>query len=378
MKLAKFALEAWMTEHEKAYTYNLADSCVMPLTVEELLSLCDDSKTALTKLCNTKLDYGPIEGSQELIEGILQLYDQGTHKNIAVCHGCASANTMVLTSLLDHGDHIITILPTYQQLYSLPESFGVDVSFVKLKTETNWIPDISDFEALISEKTKMICLTNPNNPTGTSFTALFLEKLVALARKYQLYIFVDEAYRGASDTKETAISDIYELGISTGSMSKVFGLAGLRIGWIKGPTLLIQEINNRKDYHMISNGYIYDYLGSIALKNYDKIHQRTLLICEQNRQLINEWIAQEPLVSCVMPTTGTIVFLQYHIDMPSTDLCIQLQKDTGVFFVPGACFGIENHLRFGFANETEAIKKGLAEFSAWLHNKKNYYKVIKD
>lgn len=368
MKLAKFALEAWMTEHEKAYTYNLAESCVMPLSVEELLSLSDDPQVALSNLCNAKLDYGPIEGSNELIFGILQLYDQGTHENIAVCHGCVNANAMVLTSLLDYGDHIITIKPTYQQLYSFPESFGVDVSFVELKTQRNWIPDISEFEALITKKTKMICLTNPNNPTGTNFSTTFLEELVVLARKYQLYIFIDEAYRGASVLKETAISDIYELGVSTGSMSKVFGLAGLRIGWIKGPASLIKDINNRKDYHVISTGYIYDYLGSIALKNLDKIQQRTLLLCEKNRQIIEEWIAKEPLVSCVMPQSGTIVFLQYHIDIPSIELCIQLQKDTGVFFVPGACFGIEYHLRFGFANETKMIKKGLAEFSAWLHN----------
>ncbi|MFV0395903.1 MAG: aminotransferase class I/II-fold pyridoxal phosphate-dependent enzyme [Coprobacillaceae bacterium] len=370
MKLETFALESWMTEHEKEYTYNLAESCVAALSIEDLLSYTNNAKEILDNLYKTKLDYGPIEGSKKLMLGILKLYDTGNYENLAICHGCISANEMVLTSLLDKEDHIITILPTYQQLYSLPQSYGVEVIFVRLQKEKGWIPEVNEFETLIKSNTKMICLTSPNNPTGTSFSKTLLEELVVLAKKYDLYIFIDEAYRGASISKEVAISDIYEKGISTGSMSKVFGLPGIRMGWIKGPTSLIKEINNRKDYHMISNGYIYDYLASIALEQYDKIHERTLRICEQNRQLIKDWIANEPLVSCVLPTTGTIAFLEYHIDMPSDELCIKLQKDTGVFFVPGSCFGIEHHLRFGMANDPEIIEEGLTIFSEWLHKQK--------
>lgn len=370
MKLDTFALEAWMTEHEKEYIYNLAESCVAPLSIEQLLTFTTNPDEIMKNLLTTKLDYGPIEGSKEIMNGILSLYDAGTYENLAVCHGCISANEMVLTSLLSTGDHIITILPTYQQLYSLPLSYGVEVDYVHLQKDKGWVPEVSEFASLIKPNTKMICLTSPNNPTGISFDATFLEELVALARKHNLYIFIDEAYRGASLNKEVAISDIYELGISTGSMSKVFGVPGIRIGWIKGPTSLIKDINNRKDYHMISNGYMYDYLGSIVLVTKEQILQRTLDLCKKNRLLIKEWVEHEPLVSCVMPTTGTIAFLEYHIDMPSKELCIKLQKETGVFFVPGACFGVENHLRFGMANETEIIKKGLIEFSNWLHKQK--------
>lgn len=367
MKIDAFDIEMWMTEHEKDYQYNLAESCVAALNIEELLELCDDKETVLQTLLNAKLDYGPIVGSDALKEAILGLYDTGDKENIAIGHGCINANELVLISLLQQGDHIITIYPTYQQMYSFPKSFGVEVTFVELQEENGWQANIADFEPLIQENTKMICLTSPNNPTSTSFSKSFLEELSILARKYNLYIFVDEAYRGVGLEKEHSISDLYEKGIATSSVSKTVGLPGLRLGWIKGPTEVIKRIDDRRDYHIISSGFISDYLACIALSHYDKIHQRSMAICKANRKIVTEWLAKEPLVTCQMSKAGTIAFLKYHIPMLSKELCIKLQKDTGVFFVPGACFGIEYHLRFGMANDTDTIKTGLEIFSKWLH-----------
>lgn len=367
MKIDTFDIEMWMTEHEKEYTYNLAESCVAALSIQELLELCEDKEKALQTLLTAKLDYGPIVGSDELKAAILGLYDTGDKENITISHGCINANELVLISLLQQGDHIITIYPTYQQMYSFPKSFGVDVSFVNLQEDNDWQANIADFESLIQESTKMICLTSPNNPTSTSFSKEFLEQLVAIARKHNLYIFVDEAYRGVGLDKEYSISDLYEKGIATSSVSKTVGLPGLRLGWIKGPKDVIKIIDDRRDYHIISSGFISDYLACIALSNYDKIHQRSMAICNANREILKQWLANEPLVTCQISKAGTIAFLKYHIPMASKELCVKLQADTGVFFVPGACFGIEHHLRFGMANDTETIKTGLEIFSKWLH-----------
>lgn len=371
MNIDHFEIELWMTEHEVDYTYNLAESCVASLSIQELLDFCPNRQEVLEHLLHAKLDYGPIVGSNDLKQGILQLYDTGDKENITVCHGCISANELVLMSLLQTGDHIVTIHPTYQQMYSFPKSFGVDVSFVSLLEEKNWQPSIEDFEALINENTKMICLTSPNNPTGTSLSNELLDQLVTLAKKHDLYILMDEAYRGASLTKEISISDIYQKGISTSSMSKTMGLAGLRIGWIKGPKEVITMVDERRDYHIISSGYVNDYLATIAFQHYDKIHQRSMDIITKNRKVVKQWLEKEPLVSCVLSNTGTIAFLKYDLEMSSKQLCIQLQKETGVFFVPGDCFGIEKHLRFGLANTTKEIEKGLEIFSNWLHTYKN-------
>ena len=367
MKIDFFDVEAWMTEHETDYRYNLAETCVASMSINDLLEIIEEKEIIIDNLLNTKLDYGPITGSERLRKGIAKLYQTGDADNIAISHGCINANELVLISLLEKGDHIITITPTYQQMYSFPESFGVSTSLVELNEENNWLPKLEDFEKEIKENTKMICLVNPNNPTSTKFSKEFLLKLIALAKQHKLYILCDEVYQGLGHD-EVSVSDLYDLGISTSSLSKVTSFAGLRIGWIKANKEIIKIINDRRDYHIISTGYINDYLGAIVVENYDKIIKRSKSIINTNRQILIEWLKKEPLVDCVVPEAGTIAFLRYKLPIKSKDLCIKLQEDTGVFFVPGACFGQEYHLRFGFANKSEDIKQGLELFSNWLHN----------
>lgn len=368
MKIDFFDVEAWMTEHEVDYRYNLAETCVASMSINDLLEFVDDKENIINNLLATKLDYGPIVGSERLRRGIAKLYQTGDLNNITISHGCINANELVLISLLEKGDHLITITPTYQQMYSFPESLGVETSLIELKEENNWLPKLEDFEKEIKENTKMICLVNPNNPTSTKFSKEFLVKLVEIAKKHNLYILCDEVYQGLG-VDEVAISDLYDLGISTSSLSKVTSFAGLRVGWIKTNHEIIKTINDRRDYHIISTGYLNDYLASVVIENYDKIIKRSKKIINTNRQILIEWLKEEPLVECVVPEVGTIAFLKYNLPIKSKELCIKLQKDTGVFFVPGACFNQEYHLRFGFANKSEDIKAGLELFSKWLHTK---------
>lgn len=368
MKIDFFDVEAWMTEHEVDYRYNLAETCVASMCINDLLEFVEDKEKLVNNLLATKLDYGPIIGSERLRRGIAKLYQTGDLNNITISHGCINANELVLVSLLEKGDHLITITPTYQQMYSFPESFGVETSLVSLKEENNWLPKLQDFEKEIKENTKMICLVNPNNPTSTKFSKDFLLELITIAKKHDLYILCDEVYQGLGED-EVAVSDLYDLGISTSSLSKVTSFAGLRVGWIKANLEIIKMINDRRDYHIISTGYINDYSASIVIENYDKIIERSKMIIDINRQILIDWLKKEPLVECVVPEAGTIAFLKYNLPIESRELCVELQKDTGVFFVPGACFNQEYHLRFGFANKSEDIKAGLELFSKWLHTK---------
>lgn len=365
MKIDLFDVEAWMTEHETNYRYNLAETCVASMSINDLLALVENKDEVINNLFNTKLDYGPITGSQRLKQAIAKLYQTGDEDNITISHGCINANEMVLISLLEAGDHVITVTPTYQQFYSFPQSFGVEASLVALDENNHWLPRLSDFEKEIKDNTKMICLVNPNNPTSTKYSQAFLEQLIALAKKHNLYILCDEVYQGLGQ-EEVSISDLYELGIATSSLSKVTSFAGLRLGWIKANHEIIKLINDRRDYHIISTGYLNDYLGTLVVENYHQILQRSKQIISTNRQILTDWLKHEPLVDCVVPEAGTIAFLKYHIPMKSRDLCVKLQQDTGVFFVPGACFNQEYHLRFGFANNSEEIKQGLQLFSKWL------------
>ena len=367
MKIEEFAVETWMTDHEGDCKYNLTETCVSSLSLNELQKYVQEDISST--IMNMTQDYGPIVGSKRLKKAILSLYTTGSLDNITITHGAINANELVMMSLLEPGDHVISLYPTYQQLYDFPRSLGCDVSLVPLLEENNWLPSMDDFEKVIHHKTKMICLNSPNNPTGTTFSLEMIQDIVELAKKYDCYIMCDEIYRGYHDDSQTlspSFSDYYDKAIVTSSLSKVFSFAGLRLGWVKGPKDVIDLINYRRDYHIISSGPLDDYLGCLVLENKEAILQRSYEICKANKEYLHKWLQDEPHITCIIPQDGPVCFLKYDLDIPSKELCERLQKETGVFFVPGSCFGIEYHLRFGFTHELEEVQEGLKVFSMWL------------
>ena len=234
MKLQRFEVESYMTLHENNCRYNLADTVAKSLTLKELLAY--DKKDSLEDLMNLSLDYGAIEGSHELKKGILSLYQSGDDEEIAICHGGVNAYELVLMTLLSTNDHILSFLPTYQQLYSFPESLGVEVDFIHLKEENEWKIDFEELEKNIRENTKMICLNLPNNPTGTTITKDQLQVWVDYALKIGAVIIYDAAYEAYISTENVPHS-IYECegakgcAIELRSFSKNAGFTGTRLGF---------------------------------------------------------------------------------------------------------------------------------------------------
>jgi aspartate/methionine/tyrosine aminotransferase len=365
MNLPEFLVETWMTDHENNCKYNLTDTCVECLSLKQLEELLNIS--IVDDLMNIRLDYGPIVGSSRLKQAILSLYKNGNEDNLTMTTGTINANELVLMTLLEPNDHVVCLLPTYQQLYSFPLSLGCKVDYIQLKEENHWLASIDDFKKVVNENTKLICLNSPNNPTGSFIDEKLMKEIAELAKKYHCYILCDEVYRGTVNGILTpSFSDIYDQAIVTGSLSKVYSAAGLRLGWVKASEDIIQKINYRRDYHIISNGPIDDYLATIILENKEIILNRSEEIVLENKRYLKEWLAKEPHISCVIPTHGTVGFLKYDLDIPSFTFCEKLQNETGVFFVPGACFDNENHLRFGFGNDPKMVKEGLSVFSKWL------------
>ena len=365
MKLEEFYVETWMTDHENDCLYNLTDTCVTCMSLNELQQLCHIN--IIDDLMNLRVDYGPIVGSDRLKKGILSLYDTGSLDNITTTVGTINANELVLMTLLEKGDHVLTVLPTYQQLYSFPETLGCQVDFIELDEGNNWIPDIDEFKNKITKNTKLICLNSPNNPTGTFIEKDLMLKIIEIARENDCYILCDEVYRGVVNGQLAySLSDLYDKAITTGSLSKVFSFAGLRLGWVKGPKEIIDLINYRRDYHTICNGPIDDYLASIILENKDLILKRSEAICKENKEYLKQWLKNEKHMSCVIPEYGTVGFLKFDLPLSSIEFAERLQKEEGIFFVPGSCFGVENHVRFGFGNDPKMVKKGLSVLSQWL------------
>jgi aspartate/methionine/tyrosine aminotransferase len=369
MKIKAFGVEIWMNEYENNCLYNLAETCVESITLEELLNISGKKDTILDELLPIKMTYGAIEGSERLRNNVAALFDQQTKDNVLITHGAIGANALIHSTLVSAGDRVISVLPTYQQHYSIPESIGADVQILKLREENDFLPDLEELKTLVNENTRLICINNPNNPTGSLMDEAFLKEIVEIARRCDAYLLCDEVYRGIDqegDGFTTAIADLYEKGISTGSMSKSFSLAGLRLGWIVGPPALLEEVCIHRDYNTISVGIINDHLSSIALENSDAILERSQRITRTNLAMLDEWVNNEPLISYVKPKAATVALLKYDVDMPSRDFCIALLESKGVMFTPGSALDMEGYVRVGFANNPEVMKVGLAKFSEFL------------
>ena len=166
MKIRPFDIEIWMNEFENHCAYNLGETCVASLTIEQLLSLSGKSETVLSDLLPMKLTYGAIEGSDRLRSSICQLYNNQQLENIIITHGAIGANALVYQTLVRPRDHVISVLPTYQQHYSIPESLGADVDILALRPENEFLPDLNELRRLMRSDTRLIAITNPNNPTG--------------------------------------------------------------------------------------------------------------------------------------------------------------------------------------------------------------------
>ena len=359
MRLPEFKVEQWMTEYENDAIYNLTDTTVKALTYKELMELgtIDDSMS---------LDYGAITGDVRLKEEILSLYTTGTIDQITTCQGCLQANEMVMNTLLDAGSHVITCVPGYQQFVDLPKSIGCEVSLIHCKEENDWIPSIDEFKDSIKDTTKMIILNNPNNPTGHHLDDAYMNELISLCKSKKIYILCDEVYKEWSDTYNHSISDLYEYGISTCSLSKYFGLSGLRFGWVKANLDVISQINTRRDYSIISTGPLIDTLAYNALKNKELLMNRSDTLIQKNKAMVKKWLIENPHYHCVIPEYGTVGFLRYDYRLASNQYALSLLKEKGIFFVPGACFDYDGYFRIGFAQDAERMEKGLELLSKYF------------
>jgi aspartate/methionine/tyrosine aminotransferase len=369
MHIKPFGIEMWMNEFEDHCKYNLAETCVKSMTIGELLEISGKNIKFTEELSSMKLTYGEITGSKQLRKNIASLYNNQTTENVMVTHGAIGANSLIYNTLISKGDKVVSVLPTYQQHYSIPESLGAELSILKLKPEHKFLPDINELKQLIKPDTKLIALTNPNNPTGSLMDEALLLEIVDIARTCDAYIICDEVYRGTNQNDPeygTSIVDIYDKGISTGSMSKTYSLAGLRLGWITASPDIIKDVFIHRDYNTISVGVIDDYFASIALENRKKIALRNTTITRNNLEILDNWVKNERFFSYVKPKAGTTALLKYEFNIPSREFCIQILKNTGVLFAPGSAMDMEGWVRIGYANDSKILTQGLTVLSKYL------------
>jgi aspartate/methionine/tyrosine aminotransferase len=363
MNIPEFSLERFQSLYEHHVEFNLSESGVHPLTVRELLA-----EDELDAFLDTRLIYEQTNGPEHLRDNISLLYEGVAADNILVTNGTIEANFVTFMALLSAGDELVYMLPNYQQFKGMAEMFGVTVRPFYLQEEHGWQPDLDALSATVTNKTKVIALCNPNNPTGVLLSDEARAHIINLASQVGAWLVVDEIYRGSEHNGQLTPSfwGSYDKVIVTSGLSKAFGLPGLRIGWMVAPEHITERAWGVKDYTSITASTLSYDLATRALTPAlrSKIWGRNINLVKQNLAILAHWVEdQAGLFSLSVPDAAAMAFVKYHADVPSETLADRLHKQQSVLVVPGAHFGLEHFVRIGYGLETDKLRAALARLA---------------
>lgn len=363
MNLNPFALERWQSIWENRVRWNLSESGVHPLRLEELLETAADRSALFAQ----ELGYTQTNGTPELRAAIARMYPGATENSIEVTNGGSEANCIVLWHLVERGDQVVLMTPNYMQAHGLAGWLGATVndwSLLDGEASRRWAPDLDALDRLVTERTKLILISNPNNPTGGRLTPSELDGICRIAERAGAWVVSDEIYRGAEqDGVETAtVWGRYEKAIVTSGLSKAYGLPGLRIGWVAGPTPLIDALWGVHDYTTIAPGALNDRLARVALEpaRRARLLERSRHIIRTNYEIVRRWSDRRTgVLSHVRPEAGAITFMRYRHAVNSTSLVERLRDEKNVLLVPGDHFNRDGYLRIGFGSDSAHLTSAL-------------------
>ncbi|KAF3479440.1 aspartate aminotransferase [Arthroderma uncinatum] len=378
-----FSVEQWMDEHETTAKYNIAETCSASISLDDLCALAGGSKPENLFNTSTKLGYGAIRGTEELRSNIARMYSEDSNgpspENVLITPGAINANFLVLYTLVHSGDHVICHYPTYQQLYSVPESLGAEVTPWKTRIEDEWELNVNELRGLIRENTKFIILNNPQNPTGRTIPEKDLKEIINITKEKNIYVFCDEVYRPLFHSLDDRPPSVYSLGyeraIVTGSTSKAYALAGIRVGWIVASKEIIEKCLHARDYTTISVSQLDDKVASFALseKCTPRLLERNMKLAKHNLDILAAFVDEfSSVCDWYKPKAGTTAFVRFSKNGAPVDdvkLCKHLHTKVGVMFVPGGhCFGPEfkGFVRIGYVCETKDLEDGLAQLRVFM------------
>jgi aspartate/methionine/tyrosine aminotransferase len=367
MNIEVFKLERMQSTWENVVDYNLAESGVHALSLEEFVPAEE-----LPEILKLGLGYSQTNGTPELREKIAASYPGINPEQIQVTTGSTEANFLLMWALIEPGDEVIFELPNYMQMWGLLRGFGAKVKTFHLREEHHWAPDLDELKKQVTRKTKLIILTNPNNPTGAVLSQDEMKTIIDLAQTSGAWILADEVYQNAEriGPRTPSFWGIYDKVISVNGLSKAYGLPGLRIGWIVGPMDTIQKIGPYHDYTTIAPSALSDRLARTALSPgvRDRILKRTREILTHHYTILESWLkSQDGTFAFVPPKAGAITFVRYTLPLNSTELALKIIREKSVFLAPGDLFEMDHFLRIGFGVEEQALRAALARIEAVLH-----------
>ncbi len=357
-----FVMERMMSKWENVVDYNLSESGVHPMTLGELLAMDGKSPNALA---DVDFDYPQANGTVELRRNVAQYYPGAGPDNVLITVGAAEANYLTLHTLLDPGDEVVIMMPNYMQVWGVAKNRGLRVKTFNLLEAEGWAPDLAELERVVGPDTKLIAVCNPNNPTGRIMTEAEMSAVVATAERVGAWILADEVYTGAERKTDDEAPTFYgrsERVIAVGSMSKAYGLPGLRIGWAVGPAGTVDDLWARHEYTTISTTMLSNKLATIAMSKTvrPQILARTRKFIRDGYPVLEEWVRSHGnTFSLVPPEAAAIAFVRYHIDINSTTLVERIRDEKSVLIVPGDHFSLDSYLRISYGLPHDYLTAGL-------------------
>jgi hypothetical protein len=366
MKVEEFTLERIQSLYENTVPYNLSDSGVHPMSLNDLLSADEQEE-----IRHLELGYGWTNGAISLRETIADLYQERGPDEVIVTNGSAEANFLMVMSLLDPGDEIIVFTPNYLQIWGWARAIGVSTKVVPLKEELEWEPDLDELKSLITKDTKLITICNPNNPTGAVLSLEKMQTLCDIAAENDIYLHADEVYKGSELEGDEAASflDLYDKAFVTNGLSKAMALPGLRIGWLAGDAETIYAAWQRKDYTSITTAALSEYIAERVLRPEarKRVLNRSKKILRENLSLLSDWIDENSdRVSLIKPKAGGMAFVRYKQDVNSTELTHALREQKDVLILPGDVYGLDGFFRIGIGSPKEHLEPGLERIADYL------------
>ena len=330
-------------------------------------------RAGVESLAATELGYPEVNGTPLLRQRIADLYGHGaTPDNVLVTVGCCEALLITLQTLAEDGGEAAVMLPNYMHVWGTAKNVGLEVKEFHLRGENDWAPDLAELEEIVNERTRVIAVCNPNNPTGAVLSEEAMDDIVAIAERVGAWILADEVYGGAervSDEQTPTFYGRYDRVVALNSLSKAYGLPGLRLGWVAGPSDLIDEIWRRHEYATLACTKLAMQIAEHTLSPEvrPRIIDRTRAYVRRGYGQLEEWLGGfDGRLSVVPPAAAAIAFVRYDYDIESLELVDRLIREKDVLVVPGTHFGVDGHLRISFGPPPKYVDAGLGRIGELL------------
>jgi len=360
LKIEQFEMERMQSTWENVVEMDLSESGVRPVTLRELGEIGLD----LSAILDMPLGYSQSNGTVALREELTCIYPGASVDQVEVTNGTSEANYLLALALLRQGDEVAFEVPNYMQYGGVPQSLGATVNQFRLRIEQDWEPDWEEFERAVNPRTRLVYLSNPNNPSGSVLSQEAMQRIVRRCEQVGAYLLADEVYLGAEISRPRTPSfwGMSDRVIVTSGLSKAYGIPGVRIGWIVGPAAVVAECWSQHDYITIGPNKISDAVARVAVRpeNREKLYARTRAILQHNLPVVREWAGGfGGFLTFREPQAGALCLMRYQSPIPSFDLCERIRVNQSVLIVPGAHLGLEGYIRVWLGGRPEFLREGL-------------------